>query len=205
MSEFRCEATRILGELKKNSTFLTIHGYKNNFGEVADFSIVFNVNYINALLNSKQLLQNHKVYKKHTYGKSFDINQLQAAKAEILASIEASLKGKNPAATSAAAYSRVENEYGSLVPGIKLHDREDILHLFGMKVHKRVIIPGIYPKDNRLPTTVAKDELRELLPIGKFVQFKLFPGRFTKLVICNLSINDNQVIRENLNTLKKVL
>lgn len=197
--EFRCEATRALSEIKKGSTFLTVRHYMNNFGEICDFSVVFHVSYRNAVTRSLELLQGYTPSHSDCLGKPYLLSELFTARAELLYSFKMTLEGHNPLATSADAYSQVDDGKGSAISGVKLHDKQDILHLNGFRVYRNVLLKGNYPEDRRMPKTVAKDDLRDRLPIGRYVQFKLTPGKFRSLIVAGITIREQDVVREIMN------
>lgn len=201
LSDFRSEATRVLSEIKKGSTFLTVHHYLNNFGEISDFSIVFHINYINAVSRSLELLEGYSVNREDAVNRPYTHRELEVARKELLESFRMTLDGNNTLAKSADSYVRVNNGEGQPIPGIKLHESQDILHLIGFRVHKNILLKGKYPPDNRAAKTIAKDEIRSRLPIGKFVQFKLLPGKFNKLVVAGVTVNEEDCIR---NSMKKM-
>lgn len=198
MSEFRCEATRVLSDLKKGSTFLTVHHYLNNFGEISDFSIVFHINYHNAVSKSLELLRRYEPSTEDCFGKPYILTELSCARMELLDSFQMTLDGNNPLATNAKAYSLVDNGFGQ-INGIKLHDKQDILHLNGFRVHRNILMKGNYPVDKRSAKTIAKDDLRDKLPVGRYVQFKLTPGKFRKLVVAGVTLREEDVIRQVMN------
>ena len=49
-----------LRNFRKSSTFLTLRGYRNNYGEVSDYNLIFNVNYTKALQKSISILKGLK-------------------------------------------------------------------------------------------------------------------------------------------------
>lgn len=200
---FKSECTEKLATLRPHATFLTVHHYTNNFGEIADFSIVFHVNYLKSVERAYALVRNFKPGLEHTRKKDFTISDLMVARAELLQSYSWTLSGDNPLATSAHAYTTVLNEDGEEIPGIKLHMDQDLLHLWGFGVHKRVLKSGTYPPDRRLALTKAKDALRQMSPLGRFRQFRLQPGRFKKLVVQCLTIKEEEVVRRAHNSLSQ--
>ncbi len=199
MTNFRSYCTDVLSRVRKNSTFMTIHHYTNNNGQVADYSVCFHIDYIRAIRTSLNLLEKFHPNKTHIQKvgstELFTLNDLLLAREELLASFQMSLRGDNPLATSAHAYEHVLSESQEIVPGVKLHTEQDLLHVWGFCVHYRVILPGAEKEDRRWSKTIAKDMLRSMLPIGKFVQFKLAPGRFERLVVQNMTVTDEDVIR----------
>lgn len=200
---FPSEATRILSTVRPNTTFLTVHHYMNNYGEISDFSICFHVNYINAVKRAKKLLEEYMPSRNDCLKKPYSIDHLSRARDELIYSYGNTLKGNNPEATSAHAYSEIKHA-NEIIPGIKLHNNQDIIHLWGFKLHKRIIMPGTYPIDNRMPKTIAKDDLRNRTPLGNFTQYKLTEGKFYKLVVEGLTIKEEDVIRDRFAELRKV-
>lgn len=203
LSDFRSEATRVLSEIKKGSTFLTVHHYLNNFGEISDFSIVFHINYINAVSRSLELLEGYSVNREDAVNRPYTHRELEVARKELLESFRMTLDGNNTLAKSADSYVRVNNGEGQPIPGIKLHESQDILHLIGFRVHKNILLKGKYPPDNRAAKTIAKDDLRSRLPVGRFTQFKLTPGKFRSLVVNGMTINEEDVLRQSMDSLSK--
>lgn len=200
---FRSEATKILSEIRKNSTFLTVHHYVNNFGEISDYSIAFHVNYLNAVQRAKNLLEAYQPTSEDCLNRPYTVDHLRVARDELIPSFGMTIDGYNPLATSADAYEEIMDQDKVLIPGVKLHKEQDILHLWGFRLHKRVVFPGNYPKDNRQLKTIAKDELRSMSPLGRFGQFKLMPGKFMKFVVEGLTVKERDVIRESLEKLQK--
>lgn len=202
VTEFRSRCTKVLSQIRKNATFLTVHHYMNNFGEISNFSMVFHVDYHASIRRSKALLEEFKPSLSYCVGRPYGVEHLKIAREELLESFEDTLRGHNPRNVHINTYDELVNADGELITGIKLHKKQDILHLWGFGVHKAVIMRGNYPIDNRSLKTMAKDELRDLCPVGKFVQFKLTDGRFDRLVVQGITIRENDVIRVNHERLK---
>lgn len=197
LAEFRSEATRILQSIRPNSTFLTVHFYMNNWGEVSDFSICFHVDYKRAVARARQLLETFRPQEFDLMGRPYSINHLRQAREELLESYEETLSGqRNSRDTASHAYDAIVSDTGEIIPGIKLHRNQDVIHLWGFGLHKRVIHPGNYPPDRRQPLTIAKDDLRAMTPLGNFRQFHLEKHRFHKLVVQGLTVREDDVIRD---------
>lgn len=202
LSDFRSEATRVLSEIQKGSTFLTVHHYLNNFGEISDFSIVFHINYLKAVARSAELLTAYSPTREDASNRPYTHRELEISKKELLESFKMTMAGNNTLAKSAHSYSRVDNGEGQPISGVKLHDSQDILHLIGFRVHKNILLKGKYPPDNRAAKTIAKDDLRSRLPVGRFTQFKLTPGKFRSLVVSGMTIEEEDVLRQGMENLK---
>jgi len=201
--EFQSTATEILSSIRPSATFLTIHKYLNNFGELSDYSICFHVDYLHAVKRSHALLEKYQPSLYEVAKRPFSINHLDLAKQELLLSFSQTLSGHNPNYTGKNAYAQVSYDHHQ-IPGLKYHISQDTIHLWGFIVFKRTILPGTYPTDQRKPLTQAKEYLRKLTPVGKFRQFKLQQHKFHKLVVENFSLSELDFVRKSLNSLREV-
>ena len=176
----RNEFVSELSKLRPSSMFLALKGYRNEFSEVADYSLLFHMSYENALHRSIDIL--------NEYIPSTD-TQVEA-KLQLLNSFATSLRklDEAPEEVRDETYTHFLVD-GVPVKGIKLHVSTNNLHLYGLVVHKRVLMPGLYPShDTRSALTIEKDHLRRMCPVGKFRQFKLLPDRLDSIAVQNLSL-----------------
>jgi hypothetical protein len=172
---------RIFSTLPTNAMFLTLHHYSNEATEIANYSIVFHISYENALRKSIQTL------KEMDLSSDLDIQ----ARTELISSFESSLNKLQftPIEEISDAYTRFFDSDGNYIKGVKLHTDSNILHLYGLVVHKKVLMPGIYNKvDGRRPLTIAKDKLRAKTQVGKFRQFRITPNQVDSISVQNLSL-----------------
>jgi hypothetical protein len=170
-----------LSKLRPSSTFLTVKGYRNEASEIADYSIVFHMSYENALKKSIETLA----------ALDLQTDLEKQARAELIDSFNKSLaKGASDAALEERdpVYSYFKDESGNYVKGVKYHEATGTLHLYGLVVHKRTLLPGIYASKNKKPLTIAKDKLRHLTPVGKFRQFKITPEQVDSITVQNVSL-----------------
>jgi hypothetical protein len=169
-----------LAKLRPSSTFLTLIGYRNEHSELADYSIVFHMSYENALRRSIAALE----------GVTPTDSLQSVAKRELLDGYQASLDrmAETPIEEVDDAYTRFFDESGSYIKGVKMHTATNALHLYGLVVHKRVLMPGMYPKKNKRALTVAKDQLRKLCPVNKFRQFKILPDQVERIAVDNINL-----------------
>lgn len=168
-----------LAKLRPAATFLTLKNYRNEFSEVSNYSLLFHMSYENALHRSIDVMSNFR-----------PITDLQVkAKQELLESFANSLRKleETPEEMNESAYSYFVVD-GGPVKGIKLHVASDTLHLYGLVVHKRILVPGLYPPSNRSLFTIEKDRLRRMCPVGKFRQFKLLTDRVDSIAVENISL-----------------
>jgi hypothetical protein len=170
-----------LSKLRPGSTFLSVMGYRNEYFEIADYNLVFHMSYENALKRSIATLQAYK-----------PTSDLEIeAKADVLSRFKNSLsKAQNTSLEDIDdAYTRFFDDDGNYIKGIKMHTKTETLHLYGLVVHKRVIMPGSYDdKDTRRPLTVAKDKLRRMCQVSKFRQFKMTPAQVDRITVEHLSL-----------------
>lgn len=197
IQNFHSLAVRKFSELKPHSTFLTVHNYtcvENK--KVADWSIVFHISYHNALRRSINTLQSLSLSPLDCIGRGYSYTTLLQARAEMLISYDLSLRGMNYS-PSADSYDQVMDYNGNIIPGVKLHREQDLLHLYGFVVHSRIISPPVLKHTEHLPLTLAKMDLERKTPLCRWVQFRLEGGRFDKLVVDHLTIADYEVIRQH--------
>ena len=197
--QFISKATKVFNEIDTHAQFIVIHNYTNNFGEVSTFSLCWRISYENACLHSLGILKNLNPTIKDVVGKPYTLVHYKAALEELIESLTDTLvlgTGNNPRATSAHAYDWVADRYGKHVPGVKVHREQDVLHLTNVyRLNKIVHVPGIYPQVNSALKTLAKNDLRQLLPLRKFGQFKLEPGRFEKMVVQKITLIEENMLR----------
>ena len=70
------------------------------------------------------------------------------------------------------------NAYTHICKGLKVHNDNATLHIYGYIISKTVIVESTEPKKvvNSKPLTIAKNELRKLLKTGGFVSFVITVG-----------------------------
>lgn len=169
-----------LGKLRPSSTFLSVLGYRNEAFEIADYNIIFHMSYANTVTRSIAVLQ--------------DIvpanDDEKKAKAELLSSFHNSLTKALSMSVEETdpAYTYLLDSDGNIIKGIKLHPKTDTLHLFGLIVNKRILMPGSYEPDTRKPFTIVKDNLRRRCPISKFRQFRMKADQVDSISVQNLSL-----------------
>ena len=164
-----------LGKLRPSSTFLTLKGYRNNVGEIADYNIVFHVSYSSALRRSIMALEGY-------IPNSF----LEAqAKQELLDGYQNSIDRTEglPVDEVSDHYMWFSDSSGNRIKGVKMHIKTETLHLYGFVVHKRVLMPGTYPVVQHKELTIAKNKLRKMCPINSFRQFRISPDQVESISV----------------------
>lgn len=168
-----------LSKLKSSSTFLTLRGYRNESGEIADYSIIFNMSYKNALQKSIMTLESLTPK---------DALEALALK-DLLDGYKSSLiKSSSNNEDSDESYTRFFDEDGVAIKGIKLHKASGMIHLYGLVVHKRITMPGNYSKRKKRSLTLVKDQLRKLVPLSKFRQFIIDESRVNSISVQNIEL-----------------
>jgi hypothetical protein len=118
------------------------------------------------------------------------------AKAELQASFNKSLvkMAETPIEELEDGYTRFFEDDGSYIKGVKVHTATNVLHLYGLVVHKRVRVVGTYPTRNRKELTMAKDKMRSLTPVGKFRQFKILPETVERISVEKMELLPSNLI-----------
>jgi hypothetical protein len=165
-----------LSKLRSGSTFLTIKGYRNSFQEIADYSLVFNMSYRNALKRSIKTLE----------AMSLGNDLERQARSELIESWNKSLL--NLSNKNDPTFSYFKDEEGRQLAGIKLHNTTNVLHLSGLQVHKRVRLAGVYPEVKHRTLTLAKMKLSSLTSVGKYKMFSLTPHQVESINVQGLEL-----------------
>jgi hypothetical protein len=169
-----------LSHLRPASTFLTLRGYRNAVGEVADYSVAFHINYKAALEKSIQQLQALKL--------KTPLEKM--ARTELIDSFNKSLvkMAETPIEDITDGYTRFFDDDGNYIKGVKMHNATTTLHMYGLVVHKRVLMPGNYPVVDSKPLTIAKDKLRYLTTAGRFRQFRITEQQVESIRVQNITL-----------------
>lgn len=189
MNPFQEYCLRVFSKVNPAATFLSIVEYKNNQLEISNYSVVFHINYLNAIEKSYNILKPLDLKKIDLTDKLFSINELEIAREELLASLLDTLSGQNPLYTCSEVYSQVLDFKGNPVKGVKIHIGQNVLHINALKIQKKVLVPGEYKLVNSSGKTLAKKELRQLTPMKNWVQFKLIPEKFKILKVQKMVID----------------
>jgi hypothetical protein len=195
---FSSKATEYFACLNTKATFITIHKYENNFGEIATHSLCWNVNYLSAVHKAWHIMESFKPNLKFCEGKPYSIIDLKYAYQEWMDSLADTIvlgPGNNPRATSAHVYSDVATSSGKHVPGVKIHHDEGVIHLTNVfRLSKVVHRPGRYPNTVSARKTLAKRDLRRMTPLKKWGQFVLSVGRFERVSINKITLVEQDFI-----------
>ena len=113
-------------------------------------------------------------------------DEAQKAKDELLVSFNRTLEvgaGQNEAYTHSAARRGGEGTYEHFGHGLKVHLESGDIHVQGVEVSRVVVQDGSYKPKRSKAKTLAKDELRRRLPLGKWRQLVLRRGKFQSVII----------------------
>lgn len=178
-NKFQEDCVQILSQIKPQATFLSVRGYRNNFQEVSNFEVVFHASYLNAVKKALAIVS----LAKFQLNERFGADDFQVAQQELMDSFRDTLSGYNPRYTAQDVYQPVYNLDQEVIPGIKMHREQNVIHLNALKIRKKVLVPGQYKEVNSQQKTLAKQYLRGLTPLRNWVQFKLEPGRFNQIKV----------------------
>jgi hypothetical protein len=183
---FKKDCINVFSQLRDPTSILTIKGYQNSYGEIADYNLILNVSYEQALRNSIDIVKNFSLSLSDYEKQKFSIEDLMKAREELLVSMENSVGKASPKVKEV--YRSVVDDYGKTVRGLKEHIKNESLHLFGFMLNKTVFNDGNKPIIKKAAKTLAKEYLRKRTPLSKFVQFKLDKNKFEELVCGDKSL-----------------
>lgn len=151
-------------------SFFSIKNYTNKFGEVSNQLINVGINY------GKSKEQDIETLRKADLTQmSFKspITLIEKARTTL---IEAFIKPDENRSNGQI------DAYTQITPGVKVHNETGLMYIWGYRVNKTVITPGVYPVVNSKPDTIAKNELKKALDLKteKFVNFSLELGNTLK-------------------------
>lgn len=142
-------------------SFVSIRNYTNKNGEVSNYLINVGASYERAKVRDIEFLENLNFGE---YEFKSDLSLLEQARQELIAAFIKPNKNLSEGQT---------NAYTHIVKGVKVHNENGQIYIYGYKEKKEVLVKGEYGADTRKPLTKAKDELRKLLRTGKFTQYIL--------------------------------
>lgn len=140
-------------------SFVSIKGYTNQQGEVADHVFNIGADYNKAKEADIKFLQELDLTKGQW---NSDMVTMAQAKADLIKSLTKADEVRSQAQADA---------YTHICKGVKVHNQNGCLYVYGNRVNKVIHKQGEYKSVNSRPLTIAKDELRKLLKTGKFRQF----------------------------------
>ena len=155
----------LLAKSPTGVSFVSIKGYTNSYGEVANNLVNVGASYENAKAKDVATLQAMDVT-----SMGGDTILLEKARVELINSF------LNPNENRS---NGQKDAYTHICKGIKVHNETGAVYIFGLREQKKVIIEGTYPVVNSRPLTLAKNQLKKGLVTNKFTQYNLSKADFT--------------------------
>lgn len=165
MKNLRAEVTKILTEIK-GCQFVSFTYLSKGAGELARHTLNVGFNYHTAVEKSAEELETIIALE------SAGWTDLQKTAANsVLASLHKTLAAHEVGEQNADYTKR--DQYIPLGNGVNINANDNSIQVFGLKNTKTVLVPGVYPHVNSRPLTLAKNEIRDRLTVGKFREFAL--------------------------------
>jgi hypothetical protein len=153
----------------KGTSFIGVNNYTNAKGEVSNQTILGGILFANVLLNDFNALKDNKDTILKELEKSHPIALIDQAYNELLESLEKRLSSDEIKAElrsqGDATIMRSDAQidaYIQLTKGVKLHKETLQIHVFGLVVRKKVIIPIEYKAVNSRELTIVKNKIQKL-------------------------------------------
>ena len=74
-----------------------------------------------------------------------------------------------------------KGQYIPIGNGVNVNTTDNTIQVFGLKHTKTVFTPGVYPKVNSRPLTIAQNEIRDQLTVGLFREFAMDIGAIAQV------------------------
>ncbi len=188
----------------KPGKFLCIEGYKPEKGGEFNYVMSFGSNYLKACERSIATLNSLNVENEwknlnlpgNKFGNKipFSKNDFNIAYDEVIKSLEKSVLGENERGEAISeAYEPVIDSSGQTVKGVKFHTESKTLHLTGIQVSVKVIIPAPPKKIvNSAPLTIAKNWWKDQLQVNNWKNWKLKEGKFSTIRVEHLTFTPEE-------------
>jgi len=148
--------------MRPSSTIVTIREYESKgSGEVANYQLVFHINYRNALEKALRIVED--------FNPANEIEEI--AKQELIQSYANRILNIEENDHEDPHYSLVADENGIPVKGIKIHNESGKLHMWGFVIGKETLKDGTFKEVKSSEKTLAKKKIEALTTLSKFRQF----------------------------------
>jgi hypothetical protein len=171
----------VFSKLDSANSSLFIEEYSNNYGELSNYLICLDYNYISKVYASLKYLENFKLSFDDCI--KFSLKDLRSAKSYLIESYNSSLSNNNQNYKCADIYKDICDKFGEPIPNLRLHINDSSLHLTGLLISKKIIKQGAHNRVISSPQTLARDFLRKKIPTSNLVQFKIAPFKFKSIAI----------------------
>jgi hypothetical protein len=159
-----------LSNSRNGITFVAINGYTNASGEVSNNLINVGVSYDRMKQKDINFLE---VLDTNILKFKSDLTLIEQARIELIESL------RKPDTTKS---NGQKNAYTHIIDGIKVHNENGKIYIYGYRENKTIIKEGTYKETKSSVLTLAKNELRSLLKTNKF---KMFILESTNTIKCN--------------------
>lgn len=146
-------------------------------GELSRYTLILGATYLSLIEKSRLALE--LIPDKELNELNPDVVLVAQAKAEVLESLTKSIIA-HKAGTQSDDYTK-KGLYEPLGAGLNLNSNDNTLQLFGLVQSKVTLEKGIFKHVDSAPLTIVKNQIRKLLPIGKFREFALDLGNIKLL------------------------
>lgn len=146
---------------QQTPTFVSIKNYCNNQGEISNYVINIGASYGNAKDKDTEFLSEPANMMAIDFGSLAPFSEDAR-----IALLDANLNPSNQSEAQTDAYT-------TICPNVRMHNETGRIYVFGFKISKTVLVPGVYPKVNSRSLTLAKEKIRSVLNAPKFRQYCL--------------------------------
>lgn len=147
----------------KTPSFVRILNYKNDKGEIANYTINLGVMYDNAKKADSVFLLDTENMKQVDFG--------AYAHASVEAWNEMLEARLAPTKETVNRSNGQSDAYATLCPNVRLHIAQQRIYIYGFVVRKDVKVPGTYKDVNSSDVTIAKRKIEKHLKATQFRQF----------------------------------
>ncbi len=165
MKNLRAEITKRLTDIN-GCQFVSFTYLSKGAGELARHTLNVGFNYHTAV--EKSVAELETIIELEVDG--WTPLQKQAA-VNVMASLKKTLAA-HAVGEQNADYTKA-GQYIPICNGVNVNANDGTIQVFGLVNTKTVLVPGVYPHVNHRPLTVAQNEIRERLTVGKFREFAL--------------------------------
>ncbi len=188
----------------KPGEFLAIHSYHTKDDAIIDVIITFKSNYHLVCSRSVKMLEEMNLatqwklansksgpYKGHA---PFTYDDLMEAYQEVLESLRDSRDGSNEKGEVISnAYQVIRGPDSKPIRGVRYHVESNTIHLEGLVLRTTVIkMPPKKAARQSRPKTIAKDYIRDNLPVSKWRHYRLTEGTFDNIKVENITLTPEE-------------
>jgi len=158
----------------RGSQFISVRGYENSEGEIANFVLNVRTKYETA--KQKDIAHLQRILKDGKFENDLQKQAIEELLQGLIKPNENRSKGQTETYESIDGY-----------PMLKRHIITNELYIYGQRISKKVLIKGNYKTVNSRPLTIEKDKVRKQLRTSKLRLIKL--GKEDELQINGRVIN----------------